>query len=208
MRSTASASSHQPFPSTGPRLRRRLYCSSCIMEVSGLKGSAVGIDHRGRVVMATQEQLRGQQEQTGQRSEREQRFERRMSDAEALMWNVEKDPWLNPSGASISLVDRPIDFERFRSRIAYAAVAVPRLRDRVVPGLGRLSPPEWAPDPEFDLDHHIRHVALPEPGTQRQLLDLAAQLYQDPYDRSRPLWYFVLIDGLEGGQGALFAKLH
>ena len=85
---------------------------------------------------------------------------------------------------------------------------VPRLRDRVVPGLGRLSPPEWAPDPEFDLDYHIRHVALPEPGSQRQLLDLAAQLYQDPYDRSRPLWYFVLIDGVEGGGGALFSKMH
>ena len=106
------------------------------------------------------------------------------------------------------MLDRPIDFDRFRSRIAYGAAMVPRLRDRVVSGLGRLSPPEWAPDPEFDLDYHVRHIALPEPGSQRQLLDLAAQLYQDPYDRSRPLWYFVLIDGLEGGRGALFAKLH
>ena len=87
-----------------------------------------------------------------------------MSDAEALMWNVEKDPWLNPSGASVSVVDRPIDFERFRSRIAYGAAMVPRLRDRVVPGLGRLSPPEWAPDPEFDLDYHVRHIALPSPA--------------------------------------------
>jgi diacylglycerol O-acyltransferase / wax synthase len=155
--------------------------------------------------MATQEE---HTEQAEQRQQREQRFERKMSDAEALMWNVEKDPWLNPSGASVSVLDRPIDFERFRSRIEYGAVVVPRLRDRVVAGLGRLSPPEWAPDPEFDLDYHVRHIALPAPGSQRQLLDLAAQLYQDPYDRSRPLWYFVLIDRLEGGRGALFAKLH
>lgn len=124
------------------------------------------------------------------------------------MWNVEKDPWLNPSGASISVVDRPIVFERIRARIAFGAAMVPRLRERVVPGLGRLSPPEWAPDPEFDLDYHVRHVALPAPGSERQLLDLAAQLYQDPYDRSRPLWYFVLIDGLEGGRSALFSKMH
>ena len=147
-------------------------------------------------------------EQAEQRPQREQRFERKMSDAEALMWNVEKDPWLNPSGASVSVVDRPIDFDRIRSRIAYGAAMVPRLRDRVVPGLGRLSPPEWAPDPEFDLGYHVRHIALPEPGSERQLLDLAAQLYQDPYDRSRPLWYFVLIDGLEDGRGALFSKMH
>jgi diacylglycerol O-acyltransferase / wax synthase len=149
-----------------------------------------------------------QQERTEQRPPRELRFERKMSDAEALMWTVEKDPWLNPNGASVSVVDRPIDFDRIRSRIAYGVAMVPRLRDRVVPGLGRLSPPEWAPDPEFDLDHHIRHVALPAPGSPRQLLDLAAQLYQDPYDRSRPLWYFVLVDGLESGGSALFSKMH
>ena len=131
-----------------------------------------------------------------------------MSDAEAMMWMVEKDPWLNPNGMSVSVLDRRIDFERIRSRIAYGVAMVPRLRDRVVSGLGRLSPPEWAPDPEFDLDYHIRHVVLPEPGSQRQLLDLAAQLYQDPYDRSRPLWYFVLVDGLEGGRSALVSKMH
>jgi len=159
--------------------------------------------------MATQEERRAHQEATtASRPPREQRFERKMSDAEALMWTVEKDPWLNPSGASVAVVDRPIEFDRIRSRIAYGAAVVPRLRDRVVAGLGRLSPPEWVPDPEFDLDYHVRHIALPEPGTERQLLDLAAQLYQDPYDRSRPLWYFVLIDGLEGGRGALFSKMH
>ncbi|MET0578688.1 MAG: wax ester/triacylglycerol synthase domain-containing protein, partial [Ilumatobacteraceae bacterium] len=150
----------------------------------------------------------GQREATTARPPRELRFEQRMSDAEALMWTVEKDPWLNPNGASISVVDRRIDVERIRSRIAYGVAMVPRLRDRVVPGLGRLSPPEWAPDPEFDLDYHIRHVALPAPGSHRQLLDLAAQLYQDPYDRSRPLWYFVLVDGLEGGGSALISKMH
>jgi WS/DGAT/MGAT family acyltransferase len=181
---------------------------------ANLASGRLAIAHRGRLghdeeaVMVTQKAQREQQPQAEQRTPREQRFERKMSDAEALMWNVEKDPWLNPNGASISVVDRPIELDRIRGRIAYGAAMVPRLRDRVVPGLGRLSPPEWAPDPEFDLDYHIRHVALPPPGTERQLLDLAAQLYQDPYDRSRPLWYFVLIDGLEGGRSALFSKMH
>jgi diacylglycerol O-acyltransferase len=140
--------------------------------------------------------------------QREQRFERRMSDAEALMWNVEKDPWLNPSGANVTILDRPIDLPRFRRRMANAVAHVPRLREVVVPGLGRLSPPEWKPDPEFDLDYHLRHLALPPPGDRRQLLDLVSTLYQDPFDRTRPLWMFYVIDGLERGHSALLFKLH
>jgi diacylglycerol O-acyltransferase / wax synthase len=135
-------------------------------------------------------------------------FQRRMSDFEALMWNVEKDPWLNPSGGVVVVCDRPPDVDDFRSRIAHAVAEIPRLRERVVPGVGRLSPPRWAPDPEFDLDNHLRHVALPAPGTLRQLYDLAARLMQDPFDRTRPLWQFVIVDGLDGGRGAMFAKLH
>ena len=77
-----------------------------------------------------------------------------------------------------------------------------------MPGFGRMQPPAWRPDPEFDLDYHLRHITLPAPGTKRQLLDLATRLYQDPYDRTRPLWIFVVIDGLENGQGALFWKTH
>jgi diacylglycerol O-acyltransferase len=135
-------------------------------------------------------------------------FQRRMSDFEALMWRVEKDPWLNPSGGVVVVCDRPPDVDDYRSRIAHAVVEIPRLRERVVPGAGPLSPPHWAPDPEFDLDYHVRHVALPAPGTLRQLYDLAARLMQDPFDRTRPLWFFVIVDGLEDGRGAMFAKLH
>src|SRR5262245_53621359 len=135
-------------------------------------------------------------------------FQRRMSDFEALMWNGEKDPWLNPSGGMVVVCDQPPDAGDFRRRIANAAVAIPRLRERVVPGLGRFQPPHWAPDPEFDLDNHLRHVALPAPGSLRQLYDLAARLMQDPFDRTRPLWHMVIVDGVEGGRGAMFAKLH
>ena len=114
------------------------------------------------------------------RPEREQRFEKRMRDAEALMWNVEKDPWLNPSGASLIILDRPPDFEHFRKQVAAAVVAVPRLMERVVGGLGRLQPPVWRPDPEFDLDFHIRKMALPAPGSMRQLQDMAAAALPGP----------------------------
>src|SRR5918992_5288111 len=99
--------------------------------------------------------------------QREMRFERRMTDAEALLWNLEKDPHLDASFASVTILERSPDYERFRRRIAHAVRAIPRLRQRVQPVLGRLSPPEWVDDPEFDLDYHVRHIALPPPGTER-----------------------------------------
>ena len=124
------------------------------------------------------------------------------------MWNIDKDPWLNPSGCSLLILDGPVDVEHFRGHVARAVAEVPRLRERVVATLGRLSPPQWRPDPEFDLAYHIRHVALAPPGTMRDLLDLVSILYQDPYDRTRPLWAFHVIDGLEGGRSALMWKIH
>ncbi len=85
---------------------------------------------------------------------------------------------------------------------------VPRLRERVASTLGRWSPPVWRVDPEFDLAYHVRQIGLVAPGTMRELLDLVARLYQDPFDRLRPLWKFFVIDGLEGGRSALFWKIH
>ena len=135
-------------------------------------------------------------------------FEHHMSDAEALMWNVEKDPWMNPSGATIAIVDRPINADEFRHRMRYAVSRIPRLRQRVSPSLGRMSPPSWVPDHEFDFDFHVRHLSLPKPGTLEQLHALGARLLEDPFDRTRPLWLFVIIDGLNDGRGALFMKIH
>ena len=74
--------------------------------------------------------------------------------------------------------------------------------------LGRLRPPVWRPDPEFDLDYHVRHVALPPPGTSASCSTWCPAFYQDPYDRTRPLWMFHVIDGLEGGRSALLWKIH
>lgn len=139
---------------------------------------------------------------------RELRFERKMSDAEALMWNVEKDPWMNPSGGVVTILDRPLDIDAFRARIRQSVAEIPRLRERVVSTTGRLTNPTWTPDTEFDFDWHVRHVALPAPGADRQLFDLTALLLADPYDRTRPLWQFFVVDGLSEGRGALFWRFH
>ena len=66
----------------------------------------------------------------------------------------------------------------------------------------------WVDDPDFDIDHHVRRIALPKPGTMRQLLDLATLIAADPFDRTRPLWQFVVVDGLRGGKAALIQKMH
>jgi len=131
-----------------------------------------------------------------------------MSDSEALMWNLEKDPALSSWFASLTILDRPPSMERFRARIALAAAEVPRLRQRVVASVGRLSPPMWVDDPTFDLDHHIWRVAVPPPGTDQELHELAVRLLQEPFERSRPLWQFVIIEGLADGRAALFQKMH
>jgi WS/DGAT/MGAT family acyltransferase len=63
-------------------------------------------------------------------------------------------------------------------------------------------------DPDFDIDFHVRHIACPKPGTLRQVLDLAAVIVADPFERTRPLWQFVVVDGLRGGKAALIQKMH
>jgi WS/DGAT/MGAT family acyltransferase len=140
--------------------------------------------------------------------DREMRNDRRMTDVEALMWNLEKDPHLSASIANVTVFDVLPDPDRLRARLERAVTMVPRLHQRVVPALGRLAPPEWRNDPEFDLDYHLRWVALPAPGSMRQLLDLAATLVATPFDRTRPLWEFVVVDGLADGQAAMVQKLH
>ena len=134
--------------------------------------------------------------------------DRRMSDAEGLMWRLEKDPYLTSTFGTVSLLDRPPDFDRLRARMERAVAAVPRLGWRVQPAPVNLSAPLWVDDPDFEIDQHVRRIALPKPGTMRQLLDLATLLVVDPFDRTRPLWQFIVVEGLRGGKAALIQKMH
>ena len=136
------------------------------------------------------------------------RFERKMSDAEGLMWRLDKDPHLTSTFANVTVLDKPLDPDRLRQRMERATWVVRRLRQRVQPVPANLSAPMWVDDPEFDLNYHIRHIALPKPGSLRQLLDLANLITWDTFDRTRPLWQFWIVDGLRGGKGALIEKLH
>ncbi len=138
----------------------------------------------------------------------EMRFDRTMSDAEALMWRLEKDPHLSSIFATVTVLDRAPDFDAFRRRMERASWGVRRLRQRVSPTPANISPPVWVEDPDFDIDHHVRRIACPKPGTLRQVLDMASLIVADPFDRTRPLWSFVVIEGMRGGKAAVIQKMH
>lgn len=136
------------------------------------------------------------------------RFDRKMSEAEGLMWRLDKDPYLSSTFANLSVLDRAPDFDRLRRRMERASIAIPRLRQRVQSAPANLTPPLWVDDPDFDIDYHVRRVSLPAPGSMRQMLDLATLITNDPFDRTRPLWQFVVIEGLDGDRAVLVEKLH
>jgi diacylglycerol O-acyltransferase / wax synthase len=71
-----------------------------------------------------------------------------------------------------------------------------------------LSNPVWIDDHDIDFEHHVRHVTLPKPGSNRQLQQYVGRLHSTLLDRSRPLWEFFIIDGLKSGQVALYTKAH
>jgi WS/DGAT/MGAT family acyltransferase len=140
--------------------------------------------------------------------ERQMRFDARMSAAEALMWSAERDPVLRSSFLNVTFLDQTPDFDAFKRRIERAVVLIPRLRQRVVESAGGIGPPEWADDPWFDLDYHVRRLAVPAPGSDRQLLDLAALLSEDSFDTARPLWQLSIVEGLSDGRAAFLSKMH
>ena len=132
----------------------------------------------------------------------------RMTPSEAVMWAVEKDPALRSDFANITVLDRVPSERRLHTTIQRALAAMPRLGERVVSPPLRMAPPEWRPDPTFEVDYHLRRVAIPEPGSMRGMLDVAASVTAPPLDRSRPLWEFTVVEGLEGDRAALIQRLH
>ncbi len=111
--------------------------------------------------------------------------------------------------ASTSIFEGPApDLDEYRDHLASRLHLVPRFRQklRFVPyGQGR---PVWVDDPQLNLNYHVRHTALPEPGSEEQLRNLAARIFSQRLDRSRPVWEMWLVEGLEGGRFAVIGKSH
>jgi WS/DGAT/MGAT family acyltransferase len=111
--------------------------------------------------------------------------------------------------ASTTIFEGPTpEYEEFVQHVDSRLHLVPRFRQklRFIPlNLGR---PVWEDDPHLNLNYHIRHTALPPPGDDRQLRTLAARVFSQRLDRSKPLWEMWLVDGLEGGRFAVVGKSH
>jgi diacylglycerol O-acyltransferase len=98
--------------------------------------------------------------------------------------------------------------DHFTRAIAERLPLVPLFRRRLVTVPLGLDNPYWIDDPDFDLEFHVRELALPRPGTDRQLSEQVARLHARPLDRSRPLWELYLISGLADGRVAVYNKVH
>jgi WS/DGAT/MGAT family acyltransferase len=81
-------------------------------------------------------------------------------------------------------------------------------RRRLVEVPLELDRPYWIEDPNFDMDFHIRHIAVPAPGDEQQLSALVSRLHARALDRSRPLWELYVIEGLSDGRTGLYTKIH
>jgi diacylglycerol O-acyltransferase len=132
--------------------------------------------------------------------------------------------WMSPMDASFLHIEGPNNpmhigglsifegpappFERLEEMVSSKLDAVPRYRQKVrfVPlGLGR---PVWVEDPHFNLGYHLRHTALPSPGSEELLRRTAARVFAQHLDRQKPLWEIWMIERLSKNRWALLSKVH
>jgi diacylglycerol O-acyltransferase len=99
-------------------------------------------------------------------------------------------------------------FEQIKGILEERLHLAPPLRRRLVEVPFGIDQPYWIEDPDFDLDYHVREIALPPPGNERQLADQVARIHERPLDRSRPLWELYVIWGLADGHVAQYTKIH
>jgi WS/DGAT/MGAT family acyltransferase len=100
-----------------------------------------------------------------------------------------------------------VDFERIKAFIASVLHRIPRYRQKLawIPVEQR---PVWIDDHAFELSYHVRHTALPKPGSEAQLKRLAGRVMAQHLDRERPLWELWVVEGLEGDRFAIISKIH
>ena len=132
----------------------------------------------------------------------------RLSGLDASFLHLEDGPaHMHVAGTTIFEGPAP-GYEEFRDHVASRLHLVPRFRQklRFVPfGQGR---PVWVDDPHLNLDYHIRHTSLPAPGSEEQLRILAARIFSQRLDRSKPVWEMWLVDNVAKGRFAIISKAH
>ena len=132
----------------------------------------------------------------------------RLSGLDASFLHLERDGAHMHVASTMIFDGSSPDFEEFRAHVEARLHLVPRFRQKLafVPlGQGR---PVWVDDPHLNLDYHVRHTALPSPGSEEQLRNFAARAFSQGLDRSKPLWELWVVDGLEGDRFAIVCKTH
>ncbi len=131
-----------------------------------------------------------------------------MSPQDATFLHVENDVTPMHIGGVSLFEGPPPPFQELRAMVAGKLHLTPRYRQKVrfVPlGMGE---PVWIDDPHFNLGYHLRHSAVPSPGTEQQLRATAARVFSQHLDRSKPLWEIWMVEGLEDERWALLSKVH
>lgn len=101
------------------------------------------------------------------------------------------------------------DWDRFRELVKERFVEpYPRFRQRVVEGTPPLSGPHWEDDPNFDINAHLHHVALPAPGDQAALATLVGDITSTPLDPAQALWQIHMVDGFGDGAATIYRIHH
>ena len=103
---------------------------------------------------------------------------------------------------------QPLDLARLTEVLGERLPLVPVLRRKLLNVPLGLDQPYWVDDPDFDIEYHIREIALPRPGSDAQLSEQVARLHARPLDHSRPLWEIYLITGLAKHRSAVYTKIH
>ena len=134
---------------------------------------------------------------------------RQLTGWDAATWRTSAgSPHLRSTVVALVLLDSTPDWARLRARVDRLTRMVPVLRQRPLRGVFGVASPRLATDPDFDLDLHLRRMRLAGNGHWSELMQEARRVSLTDFDRDRPLWELVLVEGIEGGRAALLLKLH
>jgi WS/DGAT/MGAT family acyltransferase len=102
----------------------------------------------------------------------------------------------------------PPSYDEFRDHVEARLHLVPRYRQKLAFPPLQSGRPVWIDDPRLNLEYHVRHSSLPQPGSEEQLALLVGRIFSQQLDRSKPLWEMWLVQGLEDNRFALISKTH
>ncbi len=131
-----------------------------------------------------------------------------MSPIDSSFLHIENDTTPMHIGGVSIFEGPPPRFEDLRAMVASKLELVPRYRQKVRFVPLAAGSPAWIDDPHFSLDYHMRHTAIPAPGTEGQLRQMAARVFSQHLDRNKPLWELWAVEGLTEGRWALLSKVH